>query len=82
MAAYSLYDVLRTLVERVGWPTEVEKRVCLESINEAEQMGIFGNLAKMMACKHDGEFDTVQFVGNDRRNPVRSNVCRECGRIL
>lgn len=68
MAAYSLYDVLRTLVERVGWPTETEKRACLDSIAEAESMGIFGNLAQIMTCKHD--------------RGSTNGKCRECDRIL
>lgn len=53
MAAYSPYDLLRTLIERVGWPVEEEKRVALESVNEWERMQIFGNLATMTACPHE-----------------------------
>lgn len=67
MAAYSLYDVLRTLVERVGWPTETEKKLCLDSIAEAERMAIFGNLAQIMTCKHEHR---------------HGNKCSDCGKIL
>lgn len=69
MAAYTLYDVLRTLVERVGWPTEEEKRVVLDSIREAERMSILGNLATIMECAHDYG---VQADG----------TCSDCGRII
>lgn len=31
VSAYTPYDLLRTLVERVGWPQETEKRAALES---------------------------------------------------
>lgn len=51
-AGYSLYDLLRTLIERVGWPSEAEKRVALASVDRAEQAQVFGNLATMMACDH------------------------------
>lgn len=67
-AAYSLYDVLRTLIERVGWPTEDEKRVALASVDAAERTQIFGNLASSMACDHpEGEI-------------AESGKCAECGR--
>ncbi len=67
MAAYSLYELLRTLVERVGWPTEEEKRAALESIAEAERMQIFGNLASSMACEHP-------------QSELRNGQCLLCGR--
>lgn len=54
-AAYSLYDLLRTLCDRVGWPTEQEKNAAVTSIDQAERMQVFGNLAEMMACKHPPE---------------------------
>ena len=66
MAGYSLYDLLRTLIERVGWQDEQEKKVALQSVTEAEEMNIFGNLAAMMACPHDN---------------VQRGRCTECGRI-
>lgn len=69
-AAYSIYDLLRTLCERVGWPTEDEKRVALQSINDAERMRIFGNLAADMACVHP----------DDDRSP--SGQCMLCGRQI
>lgn len=51
--AYSPYDLLRTLIERVGWPVEEEKRVALQSVNAWERMQIFGNLASMTTCRHE-----------------------------
>lgn len=80
MAAYSLYDVLRTLIDRVGWPTEEEKRLCLESVNEAERMAIFGNLAQQMTCDH--EPDETSDVYQYGMRAARSNKCRLCGKIL
>lgn len=54
-AAYTLYDLLRVLVERVGWQSEEEKRAALGSVDAAERMGIFGDLAQQMACDHPNE---------------------------
>lgn len=65
MAAYSLYELLRVMIERVGWRTEAEKLAALASVNEAEQMNIFGNLAIQTACKHIKR---------------RGNLCLDCGR--
>lgn len=67
-AAYSLYDLFRTLIERVGWPTEEEKRAALASVDQAERMQVFGNLASAMVCDHPtGETD-------------REGRCVDCGR--
>jgi hypothetical protein len=83
-AAYSLYDVLRTLIDRVGWPTEVEKRLCTESVNLAESMAIFGNLAQMMTCKHEPVYYTeTRYVGGlGRVANFNGNKCAHCGKIL
>lgn len=67
-AAYSLYDLLRALTEKVSWPTEEEKRAALASIQRAEDTNIFGNLATALACTHEtGETD-------------REGRCVDCGR--
>jgi hypothetical protein len=66
-AAYSLYDLLRTLIERVGWPSEAEKRVALASVDAAEAMQVFGNLASQMACPHPAE-------------AMQSGKCGDCGK--
>lgn len=68
-AAYSLYDLLRTLVDRVGWPSEEEKRAAHRSISEAERLGILGNLAVDMVCDHP----------DDQRS---AGQCMVCGRQL
>lgn len=67
-AAYSLYDLLRTLVERVGWPSESEKNAALGSVDRAEQAQVFGNLASLMACEHPEEARAA------------SGKCADCGR--
>lgn len=68
MAAYSPYELLRTLIERVGWPTEAEKVVALESVREFESMAIFGNLAQQMRCTHPD---------------IRTDgTCADCGKII
>lgn len=69
-AAYSLYELLRTLVERVGWPDETQKRVALASVDRAESMQVFGNLASMMACDHPEVARS------------RSGKCADCGRQI
>lgn len=66
-AAYSLYELLRVLVERAGWPTEEEKRAALRSVSEAERMGILGNLAVAMVCDHPAE-------------AIAGGRCEACGR--
>lgn len=54
MAAYSPYELLRVLIERVGWPTEAERVAALESVSEWESMGFLGgNLAQMTKCPHE-----------------------------
>lgn len=68
-AAYSLYDLFRTLIERVGWPTEEEKRTALASVDAAERMQVFGNLASNMACDHPEQ-------------PNADGRCPDCGRIM
>lgn len=65
MAAYTPYDLLRTLVERVGWPDEAQKRVALASIGEWESMSVFGNLVRLAECKHE----SVHYNGR----------CEDCG---
>lgn len=67
-AGYSLYDLFRVLIERVGWPSEAEKKVALASVDRAEKMQVFGNLASMMACEHPEEAMT------------KSGKCADCGR--
>jgi hypothetical protein len=69
-AAYSLYDLLRTLVERTGWPNEADKHAALASVDSAESMQIFGNLASMMACEHPPEALTA------------GGRCDDCGRQI
>ena len=69
-AAYSLYDLLRTMVERVSWPTEEEKRTALASIDAAEYAQVFGNLASMMVCSHSEEARTA------------GGKCADCGRQI
>lgn len=68
-AAYSLYELLRTLVDRVGWPSEDEKRAAHRSISEAERLGILGNLAVDMVCDHP----------EDQRS---AGQCLQCGRQM
>lgn len=70
-AAYSLYDLLRALIERSGWPTEDEKRAALASVDQAEANSIFGNLAANMACEHPE--DALDMA---------TGKCDDCGRQI
>lgn len=70
---YDPYTLLRTLIERVAWPTEADKNAALESVNQYESIGMFGNLAKQMACKHPPERIQVMNRGT-------SGKCMDCGR--
>lgn len=70
-AAYSLYDLFRALIERSGWPTEDEKKAALASVDQAEKMNIFGNLATAMACEHPEE--ALDYA---------TGICRECNRQI
>ena len=71
-AAYSLYELLRVLIERVGWRTEAEKVAALDSVNQAEAMGIFGNLAQIMKCPHESVSRPARGV----------TICNDCKRRL
>lgn len=69
-SGYSVYDLFRTLIERVGWPTEEEKRVALASVADLERTQVFGNLASALACTHEtGDTDT-------------DGKCIDCGKLL
>lgn len=65
MAAYSLYELLRVLIQRVSWRTEAEMKAALESVDEAERMNVLGNLIPLFACKHPNK---------------RAGRCPDCGR--
>lgn len=67
-AAYSLYDLLRTLINRVGWPDQAEERLAIEAVNQAERMNIFGNLAQSMTCDHSAG--------------VQRGKCVDCGKLI
>jgi hypothetical protein len=73
VAGYSIYEVLRTLVERVGWPNEAERVVVLESIAEAERVSLFGNMATLIECQH---------VRTEQKSWKDNVKCVDCGRIL
>lgn len=72
-SAYSPYELLRTLIERVGWPDGTQKDAALRSVDAMENMQIFGNLASMMQCPHEQE---ARFIPRYGTLPV----CRDCGK--
>lgn len=74
MSAYSPYDLLRTLIHRTSWPSEAEINAALTSVDEYEAINMFGNLAHMMACKHDPRAISSPYRGTAR--------CMDCGRIM
>lgn len=67
MAAYTLYDVLRMLVND-SRRSEEEKRVLIESVNEAEDLAVLGTVARNIECPHPSM--------NER------GKCTDCGRTL
>lgn len=67
-AAYGPYELLRALVDRVGWPTEAERAAAHASIAQMEQLRVFGTYAATMECEHPD--DAIADTG----------VCTECGR--
>lgn len=69
-AAYSVYDLLRALIDRVGWPTEEEKRAAMRSVDMAEMARVFGDVAVQMVCPHH----------EDDRDAT--GLCRACGRQI
>jgi len=78
-AAYSLYDVLRTLVERTSWPSEEEKRLAIASVDQAERARVFGDMAAMLACPHEEEARTLGGRCDDcgkQVDPPRSKTSR------
>lgn len=74
-AAYTLYEILKILVERVGWPSEAEKMRVLESISEAERVSLFGNMQQIIVCKHTATRSVS--VGSGW-----ATVCSDCGKRL
>lgn len=68
--AYTPYDLIRHLIEQVGWPVESEKQLAREAVAQWERMQIFGNLAQMIACTHPQE----------AINP-RTGGCLDCGTV-
>lgn len=71
-AGYSIYELLHTLIERSAWPTETEKHTAHASVERMEAVSLFGNMAKIIECKHDDV--SISYRGTSR--------CRQCGRIM
>jgi hypothetical protein len=73
MAGYNIYEILTTLVERVAWPNQTEKIVVLESIEEMQEVNLFGNMSLRIECRHE----------RTHQESYRDNTtCVDCGRIL
>lgn len=69
-AAFNPYELLRILIDRVGWPTEAEKAAALAAVDQYEGVQLFGNLASALACDHP----------DDER--TRGGRCDLCGRQI
>jgi hypothetical protein len=63
-----VYDVLRHLCSVAAWPSEPDRRAAVASINEAEKMSVFGDVAKMIECPHDAD--------------LVDGRCQDCGRTI
>jgi hypothetical protein len=66
-AAYDIYELLRTLIDRVAWPSEEEKLSATRSVTAFEQAGMFGNVAEQLRCEHPAE-------------ARHEGQCQDCGR--
>lgn len=53
MSAFTPYEVLRLLVEKVNWTNERDRLAVLESIQEFERARIFGDMVSAIECLHD-----------------------------
>lgn len=70
MAAYTPYELLRMLVNTsTMWRDEAQKQPYLDSIDEWETMGVFGNVASALACQHENV------------SPYPPFKCPDCGRL-
>lgn len=67
MAAYTIYDVLRHLVEKATWPSEEDRRAATESITEAERLAVLGTVAGRLSCQHE---------------LLDAGICIDCGRTI
>jgi len=67
MAAYTIYDVLRHLVEKSSWPSEEDRRAAVQSVTEAERMSVLGNVAVNIECPH---------------TTLENGRCVDCGRTI
>lgn len=74
-AAYTLYEILRILIERVGWPSEAEKMRVLQSVSEAERVSLFGNMQQIIVCKHERTRREGSYM-----QPY--SVCEDCGKRM
>lgn len=68
MTAYSIYEVLKELVNKVPWHSEENKQAAIDSIIEVEQLNVFGSTVVAIQCMHTE-------IGDDGR-------CNECGRRM
>lgn len=71
MAAYTIYELLTTLIQRVGWPTEQEKVAALESVEHYRSVSLFGNMATLIECPHDRVTSAYSRNGT-------INICVDC----
>lgn len=58
-AAYSLYDLLDILIDRVAWPTENERFAAHESVQAARDVNLLGNFAEGITCEHPGPLERI-----------------------
>lgn len=69
-AAYNPYELLRAIIDRVGWPTEAEKTAAHASVSQMEQLRVFGTYASTMTCDHPEEDVTPR------------GICQACGKAV
>lgn len=68
MAAYTIYDLFRQLIENSNWRNEEDKRAALDSVQEYQNLNMFGGMTLQLQCEHE-------------EDKIVDGVC-ECGRRI
>lgn len=79
---YTIYELLRFIVERTGWQTEQMKNDLLATVNEAEKTNAVGVIGVMMACSHPPEMrkPLSMQIWRGVEYPSAKTQCQQCGR--
>lgn len=85
---YTVYEMLREMINRTGWQTEEMKNDMLNTLSEAENMNALGIISTILACSHPADrrgntgIRTQARYGGGYYDTPGDDICLECGRIF